>query len=466
LAAQLNSIRFKPVEDGTQIILDVSKIPEDLQIQTGSSTIVSAVFSGKLANGLKSQVKRFTTPNLQQVYWEASHGRVQVFIRAKMADATSVYPLSNPNRLIFHVRNNYTKISKSDEIGPGVKHTRLARLTKRGPLLINILEVDPKNQFIEVMPALASDRMMSKARGETIVRRTNAIAGINGSFFKPDRGTPVGLLIIDGELISGPIFDRVAFGITKNQELRMTRVGMRGEINLGNGTHVRLDNVNQPRVLSHQVVVYSSRWGTMAPPVPKNGIQVQLRDGFVTARSTTDSLPIPKDGFVISGPRTPELVALASRQLDSPVNITLYTLPDWSDVKHAIAGGPYLVRNGQVYVDTQAQRFGLKGAAPRSALGITREGKLLLVTVDGRQRNVSVGVSLQEMASIMKQLGAKDAMNLDGGSSTQMIVEGRLVNSPSIAHGAAVNNCLIIRHVDQVTATAQPATPSRSSGSI
>ena len=81
--------------------------------------------------------------------------------------------------------------------------------------------------------------------------------------------------------------------------------------------------------------------------------------------------------------------------------------------------------------------------------------KLLMVTVDGRQQAVSVGVSLTEMAHIMAQLGSVEAMNLDGGSSTQMVVAGRLVNSPSVALGARVSNCLIVRTArDYITSQA------------
>ena len=179
-------------------------------------------------------------------------------------------------------------------------------------------------------------------------------------------------------------------------------------------------------------------------------MQVQLRHGEVTAVSNKAPLDIPRDGYVVSGPLTPQLVALSKASFSERADLQFYTLPDWSDIKHGISGGPFLVKNNQVFIDAKEERFKFspyKTRAPRSAAGITQNGKLLLVTVDGRQRGISVGVTLHQMAQLMKEFGAVHAMNLDGGSSTQMVVGNRLVNSPSVAHGAPVSTSLVIRQV-------------------
>jgi hypothetical protein len=185
----------------------------------------------------------------------------------------------------------------------------------------------------------------------------------------------------------------------------------------------------------------------MAPKVPSNGLQVQLRNGHVTAVSTEQSLPIPRDGFVVSGPGSVEMNALATLPSDQTVTLNVYTIPDWSGMQHAIGGGPWLVQNGSPYIDLHAQHFNSRSLGfrePRSAVGITADGKLLLVTVDGRQKNVSVGMTLSELAFLMQKLGAVNAMNLDGGSSTQMSIYGKTVNRPSSGN-VGVSNSLIIR---------------------
>jgi exopolysaccharide biosynthesis protein len=76
--------------------------------------------------------------------------------------------------------------------------------------------------------------------------------------------------------------------------------------------------------------------------------------------------------------------------------------------------------------------------------GIDRRGRLLLVTVDGRQPGVSEGVTLQEGARLMQSLGAVDAMNLDGGGSTAMVVVGLLVNHPSDSTGERADGDAVV----------------------
>jgi exopolysaccharide biosynthesis protein len=105
-----------------------------------------------------------------------------------------------------------------------------------------------------------------------------------------------------------------------------------------------------------------------------------------------------------------------------------------------VGGGPQLLRTGRVAVAAQAEGFHplrsffdtfVKGRQPRTLAGVTEEGRLLLVTVDGRRPGWSVGMTLPEAARLMRSLGARDALNLDGGGSTTMVVRGEVVNRPS-----------------------------------
>src|SRR6185503_5497574 len=71
------------------------------------------------------------------------------------------------------------------------------------------------------------------------------------------------------------------------------------------------------------------------------------------------------------------------------------------------------------------------GRQPRTLAGVRADGTLLLVTVDGRLPGWSVGMTLPEAARLMRSLGAREAMNLDGGGSSTMVVRGEVVNRPS-----------------------------------
>lgn len=116
-------------------------------------------------------------------------------------------------------------------------------------------------------------------------------------------------------------------------------------------------------------------------------------------------------------------------------------------IKHLLTGGPLLVDGGKpVY---QYPLEGLAGSLaarqPRTAVGGNHEGKMFLVTVDGRQPGVSVGVTFEELSLLMIQLGAEVAMGLDGGGSTTAWVNGRVVNQVSDSSQRLVANGLIVR---------------------
>ncbi len=101
-------------------------------------------------------------------------------------------------------------------------------------------------------------------------------------------------------------------------------------------------------------------------------------------------------------------------------------------VRHAVAGGPVLVDAGEVRVTSHEEVFfgtASDEAHPRSAAGITAGGELIVMVVDGRQRE-SRGVDLRELAELMRGVGCVEALNLDGGGSSTLVVDGTLVNRP------------------------------------
>lgn len=108
----------------------------------------------------------------------------------------------------------------------------------------------------------------------------------------------------------------------------------------------------------------------------------------------------------------------------------------YDDAFLGVGGGPILVKGDSSMVTYNEEIFwgsgvGLSNSDPRTAAGYTNDGKAILMVIDGRQGSVSVGVSLTELAEIMISLGATEAINLDGGGSSQMVVGDSLINRPS-----------------------------------
>src|SRR5690606_8524931 len=123
---------------------------------------------------------------------------------------------------------------------------------------------------------------------------------------------------------------------------------------------------------------------------------------------------------------------------------TLKLTPDL----HILSGGDGLVRNGQTKIT--AKRDGhdslnmILRRHPRTLVGTTRNGSLILATVDGRNPGVTVGANFHEAAQLMRWLGATQAINLDGGGSTAMVVKNKVVNKPSDGRERAVGDALLV----------------------
>lgn len=103
-----------------------------------------------------------------------------------------------------------------------------------------------------------------------------------------------------------------------------------------------------------------------------------------------------------------------------------------------VAGVPQLIKNGKISITWEQEKSSkafVETRHPRTAVAKLKDGKFLMVTVDGRQPGASVGMSLPELAEMLLEFGATDAMNLDGGGSTAMFLNGRIVNQPSDKEG-------------------------------
>lgn len=340
-------------------------------------------------------------------------------------------------------------------VAPGVKHIKLTKYTSGGAVKVNVVEVNKKlNPNIEIEPVLAADTLSNKATIRTMAKKNNAIAAINAGFFKPQNGIPLGTLMIDKKLVTGPIYDRVAMGI-KEDGFVMDRMKLNAELSYKKHK-IAVDNINQPRMLSSYVIAYTRDWGQTAPPPPKYGVAISVEDGKIT-KISNGSITIPHQGFTIIGPKQklePFFNAqmaderetfLANLTHNGKIELKIKTEPDWDDVNHIVSGGPYLVRNGGVYVDTAEQKLNsIAGRNPRTAVGYTKNDELVMITIDGREK-ASVGMTLLETARLMKEFGCEWAMNLDGGGSSVMYVKNNIVNTPCIKGGIALSNALVVK---------------------
>ena len=341
------------------------------------------------------------------------------------------------------VENKY-KSGKITDVARGVKHIRLTKYYNGRPVRINVAEIDLKlAKDLEVVPALSNDtQLKSRQNISTIAKNNNALIALNGTYFKPQNGVPLGTLMINKELYTGPIYDRVALGIFdkgSTQKFDIARVQLNATLN-GSGHTIKVDNINQPRMLSTYVLIYNSKWGKYSPYAPQYGTNLLIENGKIV-KTSANPIEITSDGYVISGPKSVLYPLLDKKE----VQLDISTNPEWKNVKHIISGGPYLVKDGEVFVDMTAEKLtAIGGRNPRSAIGYTKDNNLILVAVDGREGS-SVGMTLMELANFMKSTGCTNAINLDGGGSTVMYVNGTVVNNPQVRGGIALSNAIILK---------------------
>ncbi len=227
----------------------------------------------------------------------------------------------------------------------------------------------------------------------------------------------------------------------------MDRVSFDGRLYFGDHGYLELDGINRGHNESYQLVMYTPRWGEVLAPCAQCTRLVVSGEAVVVAKYThAQPVEIPSEGYVISGfGRYAPLLAKVHE--GEGVWTRLQTRPEWKKLAYALGGGPRLVKDGRPHITASPEIFGRDvsdGATSRSAVAITQDGLLMLVAVETPPDKPGRGVTLTELAQILVKLGARDAMNLDGGGSTTIVQRDQVINHPRDGRSRAVSNALLV----------------------
>ncbi len=368
-------------------------------------------------------------------------------------------------------------------VAPGVQYSRYALRTSSGPLSIHHLRLDMGNPEVHLGVGLAHNQLISGDETvSSMVRRSGAVAGVNGDYFDiGDSGMPLNILVQEGRLLRSPS-GRAALAVGMDGRARIVRYAWHGTILLP-ATRVThwISGFNTGTFLEGLTVLSTVRGYGAPPPDPKTrqtvveitpaeasadqpvtGVAADItppsRDGVplykvrqVWAQQAYYA-PFPRGTLLLVGRGRAADWLLQNLTAETLVQVNLDTDPDWRSVEFVIGGGPVLVQNGQLIDDPHSpvpgERFRRN---PVSAIGISRDARtLLLVSVDGRQPRLSVGLTQPQLAAYLRWRGAYQAMEFDSGGSVTMAVRlpGRprpvVVNSPSDGHERPVANALLV----------------------
>jgi len=347
-------------------------------------------------------------------------------------------------------------VRRYGRIGSGVVHKVIRQ--RKVPRVIHVVIADVTGRAaLEV--ALSNGSLPGLERTSSMARRNNAIAAINGDFFRPS-GRPVAAFAKGGELVQTPLTwgANLAFGGGGRRTfMGHPRVAVR-LVNARSGRSVRLARVNEGRPRRDQLKLYTKQGGRLVRP-PRNSCSARLRKtGDRRFLSATTQIVAPfkvkaircrrarmklRGGVVVAARRHGPGKKMV-RSLRHARRQRLSWSLGWPNVGETIGGNPVLIKDGELAWNNLHGPHSIFNAHPRTGVGIRGDGKVLLVTVDGRRPRYSRGMTMIKFARLMQSLGARWALNLDGGGSTTMVVKGRVMNRPSDGRERPVGSALMI----------------------
>ncbi|HET9143791.1 phosphodiester glycosidase family protein [Actinophytocola sp.] len=287
--------------------------------------------------------------------------------------------------------------------------------------------------------------------------RAGAVAAVNGDFFDINNSTaPLGVGVRSGELIQSPDADptwrRSAAILTPDGVGSVGEVFFEGTITLP-GRTVPLSGVNKPTLAVDGIEAFTPQWGTYCRCRATQNAgavsEVEVVGNRVTAvRSAAGEGPIAPGALVLVG-REQGAATLAGLAVGDPLTIEYQARTEQGQrIQAAVNGRQLLVVGGVPQTASQGNNV---PAAPRTAVGFSQDGRrMFLLTADGRQPAFADGLGLDELATMMVELGAYHAVNLDGGGSTTIVAREpgaaapKLENRPSDGTERPVPNGLAL----------------------
>ncbi len=310
---------------------------------------------------------------------------------------------------------------------PGIQWRQQVMTIGNNPLTVVWFELDPR--LVKLRPVIpnATPDLAGIAPLYQTAQQSGSLLAMNGGFFNRTNQLPLGMIQTDGVLRSGPILNRGVMAWDDAGNVRFDRYSLQETVVIGTQT-IALNHLNSAYVQAG-VSRYTSGWGSLYKTLSDSEVVMTVIGDRITDQKSmgaagAETVAIPAGGYL--------LVIRSNRTLAA-------TLPTGSTVQlratetsagiatfpQVLGGGPLLIQNGQIVLNAEGEKFSAafaKERAARSAVGRSATGKLLMVSV---QNSIGApGASLTDMAQIMQQLGATEALNFDGGSSTTLYLGG------------------------------------------
>jgi hypothetical protein len=306
-------------------------------------------------------------------------------------------------------------------------------------LLVNSVQLDPRQVPLELRTLNRTSGMQGLSSLNQLARQGQALIAINGGYFNRVNRLPLGAMREQGRWLSGPILNRGAIGWSAGELPQFDRLSLEESVEDSQQQRWPIASVNSGYV-QKGLARYTADWGPRYQAITGTEMGVVVRGGSVQQRyelgELNNGVPLADGDLLIvarGGGNVPwqpgDRLSLRSRS-SSPLGLK----------PHVMGGGPLLLQGGRVVLNGPAEGFTpgfLQQGAPRTVVG--SDGRQLwLITLQGVN---GPGPTLWETAQLLRQQGLVDALNLDGGSSTGLVVSNvQTVMGRGVA--AAVHNGL------------------------
>jgi len=343
--------------------------------------------------------------------------------------AQRVFSLGDPARIVIDLAGPDGVAESAAQSRPG--DPRLLALLGRelhwdqqlhGGIRLNAVRVDPRSPILRLRPLVSSSGMEGLRSLQQLAAGDDALVAINGGFFNRVKRLPLGAVKADGRWLSGPILGRGVIAWNPGTMPQFGRLSLQESLSDASGQRLPVIVLNSG-YLQRGLSRYTAAWGPSYRALSGQERGLVLRDGVVVASYGSGELD---QGVPL---RTGETLVVARGGTELPwtpgdrLQLISQGSSDLAEATNVIGGGPLLLLQGRSVLNGAAEGFSssfLSQGAPRTV--VASDGRQLwLITLEGTS---DAGPSLFETTALLQRLGLSDALNLDGGSSTGLVLGG------------------------------------------
>ncbi len=330
-----------------------------------------------------------------------------------------VFSAVNISAMPIHKYEEVIPISKSITLtkvrefyaGHNISYSHIKADLNDENVSLKLLKSDKGADILETVPNLA--------KGESGI-----VAAMNADFFSVhsgNKGFSLGIEIQNGNMLQSPIYPETMATISyTDSAIDMGYLSFLFAAVAPNGNFNTIRHLNKHTTYFGDILMYTSEWNGGYSPAPGGDVLEVVVDGgkVCEMRRNMPSVKIPENGCVLVVSEGSNMFFANNFQIGDDIRFDYYITPDIQKAEAAFGGGAMLVQDGNI---VKTFSHVISGYNPRSAIGMSKDGKTLhMVALDGRQTS-SRGMTMSELATLMSELGCYNAVNLDGGGSTNMV---------------------------------------------